>query len=352
MNSDSLTEQLKTHALSHGVDLIGITSAKPFVRRGKTEAVLDPKKLLDDARAVIVTAFYINEAINAPEIDKDDPRGRFTYGYSLRAFTPMENHYIAVIKGFLEKRGYKSVFNKNYYLPDKLAAARAGLGKYGKNSVIITGKYGSFVMIVTLVTNAPLECEECDLEASDCGKCEICLKACPTGAIYEPYKVNREACITAWLWGTFIPRELREKQENRIFGCGECVRVCPRNSKLKPREEYPVEIEDVGTAPELIPLVTGDEAYYRQTMAEFPMRAGVDALRGNAVIALGNIGADKAIDQLCTALVHTKPQIRVYSAWSLGRIGGDSARKALSGALPGEEDQGVRKEIEAALGPA
>jgi len=76
MNSDSLTEQLKAHALSHGIDLIGITSAKPFVRRGKTEAVLDPKKLLDDARAVIVTAFYINEAINAPEIDKDDPPGR------------------------------------------------------------------------------------------------------------------------------------------------------------------------------------------------------------------------------------------------------------------------------------
>jgi hypothetical protein len=62
MNTDTLTERLKEHALSHGIDLIGITSVKPFTRRGKKETVLDPKKLLDDARAVIVTAFYMNEA--------------------------------------------------------------------------------------------------------------------------------------------------------------------------------------------------------------------------------------------------------------------------------------------------
>lgn len=349
MNTDSLTERLKEHALSHGIDLIGITSAKPFIRRGKQETVLDPKKLLDDARAVIVTAFYMNEAIDAPMIDKDKPRGRFTYAYSLRAFTPMENHHIDVIEGFLEKQGYKTVFNDNYYLPDKLAAVRAGLGKYGKNSVIITGKYGSFVMLVTLVTNAPLDYQECDLDISDCGKCRICLDSCPTGAIYEPYKVKRESCITAWLWGTFIPIELREKQENRIFGCGECVRVCPRNSKLKPREEYPVKIDDVSTAPDLIPLLTGDAEYYRQAIAAFPLRAGIDALRGNAIIALGNIGSGKAIDPLCTTLTHTKPQIRSYSAWSLGKIDGAKARKVLADALPGEPDQEVRKEIEHAL---
>ncbi len=350
MNTDSLTERLKEHALSHGIDLIGITSAKPFTRRGKTETVLEPKKLLDEARAVIVTAFHMNEAIGAPLIDKDNPCGRFSYAYSLRAFTPLENHHIDVIKSFLEKQGYKAVFNKNYYLPDKLAAVRAGLGKYGKNSVIITGEYGSFVMFVTLVTDAPLDCQESDLDTSDCGKCRICLDSCPTGAIYEPYKVNRESCITAWLWGSFIPIELREKQENRIFGCGECVRVCPRNSKLKPREEYPVKIEDVSTAPELIPLLNGDAKYYRETIAAFPLRAGIDAIRGNAVIALGNIRSDKAIDPLCNTLVHTKPQIRAYSAWSLGRIGGLKARKVLANALAREPHRQVRAEIENALG--
>lgn len=350
MNNHSLTARLKEHALAHGIDSIGITSAGPFTRKGKTDTIMDPKKLLADARSVIVTAFYMNEAVAPPRLDKNNPRGRFTPGYSVRAYTPMENHHIEIISGFLEKQGYKAVFNENYRLPDKMAAVRAGLGKYGKNAVVMTEKYGSFVMFVTHITNAPLEVEEFDLYASECGKCEICLGACPTGAIYEPYKVTKELCITAWLWGNFIPIDLREKQENRIFGCGECVRACPRNHKLVPREEYPIKIDDVSTTPELIPLVTGEEDYYRESIASFPMRAGMDAIRGNAVIALGNIETDKAIDPLCIALTHKKPQIRAYSAWSLGRIGGDRVKQALENALKSESDQGVRKEIEHALG--
>ncbi|MEW6376139.1 MAG: 4Fe-4S double cluster binding domain-containing protein [Thermodesulfobacteriota bacterium] len=350
MNTNSLTMQLKKHALSHGVDLIGITSAKPFIKRDRTETIIDPKELLDDARSVIVTAFYMNEVLDVSLIDKDNPRGRFTHAYSIRAYTPMGNLYIEIIKGFLKKQGYKTVFNKNYRIPDKMAAARGGVGKYGKNSVIITKVYGSYVMFVTLITNAPLEHEEYDLNASDCDKCEVCIRSCPTGAIYEPYKVNRSLCITEWLWGTFIPIPLREKQENRIFGCGECVKACPRNKKLISREEYPVKIEDVSTSPELIPLVTGNEEYYRKTIASFFMRAGMDAIRGNAIIALGNIGTDRAIDPLCITLTHPKLQIRAYSAWSLGKIGGAKVERALENALKSEVNPKVREEIRYALG--
>lgn len=350
MNTNSLTVQLKEYALSRGVDLIGITSAKPFIKRDRTETTIDPKELLDDARSVIVTAYCTNEVVDAPSIDKDNPRGRYARADSITAFTPMENHYIEIIKGFLEKQGYQVVSNKDYRVPDKMAAARAGIGKYGKNSVIITREYGSYVMFVTLITNAPLEYEEHDLYASECGQCEICLRSCPTGAIYKPYKVNRELCITEWLWGTFAPIHLREKQDNRIFGCGECLHVCPRNKELAPRREYPVKMEEVSTAPELIPLVTGSEEYYRKTIASFPMRAGMEAIRGNAIIALGNIGTDKAIDPLCMTLTHPESQIRAYSAWALGKIGGAEVRKVLETALKDEENREVRKEIQHALG--
>ncbi len=349
MNTDSLTVQLKEHALSQGIDLIGMTTAKPFTRQGRAQEIIDPRELLVDAQAIIVIAFYLNEIVDPAPMDRDDPRGRFSQAYSVRAFTPMENHHIETIKSFLEERGYEAVPNKNERIPEKMAAARAGLGKYGKNSIIITEKYGSYVMFAALITNAPLECEELDVYASECGACELCLKSCPTGAIYKPYKLKRELCITNWLWGAFIPIALREKQENRLFGCGECAKACPRNEKLAPREEYPVKIDDVSTAPELIPLVTASEEYHRKAIASFPLRAGVDAIRGNAIIALGNIKIEKAVGLLCSTLAYPKPQIRAYSAWSLGRIGGSKAKRALENALKMEGNQEVGKEIEHAL---
>jgi hypothetical protein len=78
MKTDSLTSQLKEHALSQGIDLIGITSARPFVRQGKEQEIIDPKALLPDAQAVIVTAFHMNEAISGFPMDKDPPRGRYS----------------------------------------------------------------------------------------------------------------------------------------------------------------------------------------------------------------------------------------------------------------------------------
>jgi epoxyqueuosine reductase len=349
MNRDSLTAQLNEHALSLGVDLIGITSAKAFIKEDGKGTVIDPKDMLAGARAVIVTAFYMNEEVHAPPVDRENPRGRFTHAYSLAAYTPMENHYIGLIRQFLKKHGYRTAANRKYTIPDKMAAARAGIGKYGKNSIIMTKAFGSYVMFVTMVTDAPLEYEENDIHASECGRCVACIEACPTGAIYESYRVKRDLCITDWLWGKRIPVHLREKQENRIFGCGECVKACPRNKKLVPRKEYPVKLRDFETAPGLIALVTGGKEHYRRTMAPFPLRAGIDSIRGNAIIALGNIGADKAVDPLCVTLRHLKPQIRAYSAWALGKIGGAKAGKALGYALKHEMNRKVASEIQHAV---
>lgn len=104
-----------------------------------------------------------------------------------------------VIKGFLRKEGFKSVSTMK--IPAKPAAVRAGLGKYGKNAVVLTERLGSWVMRETLVTDAPLDYEDQPVKVSDCGECDICLKACPTQAIYAPFKINRARCITNWLWG-------------------------------------------------------------------------------------------------------------------------------------------------------
>ncbi len=349
MDMKTWTTQLKDYALSRGIDLLGITSAKPFVKKGETETVIDPREILPEAQSIVVTGFYMKEAIADQPQDKENPKGRFTHGYSLRAFTAMENYYIGIIREFLEGQGYRVVANPNYRIPDKMAAVRSGIGKYGKNSLIVTEDYGSCMMFVTLVTDAPLEYEELDVHLSDCSNCERCMKACPTGAIQQPYRVKRELCITSWLWGGFIPVHLREKQENRLFGCGECVKACPRNHKLVPRKAYPVEVESIDTSPELIPLLTGDRDYFLKIFGSFPNRAGVEALLGNAIIAMGNRGTEKTAEPLCHTLTHGNPQIRAYSAWALGRIAGVQGKVALEKALETEEEPRVREEIQQAL---
>lgn len=348
MNSNNLSSRLKEYALAKGIDLIGITSAKPFIVERKNETFFDPKIILKDAKAIVVTGFYINGRSKPALNESNTPRGRYN-AYDVKAYMPMEKYHQKAISNFLISEGYSAEPNKNYRLPDKMAAVRAGLGKYGKNSVVITKEYGSFVMFVTMVTNAPLEYEEFPIAENNCGKCDLCIKSCPTGAIYAPFKINRDLCITAWLWGDFVPAHLREKQENRIFGCGECVKVCPKNRKLESREEYPVNLENVSDTPELIPLLTASNDYFRKNIASFPLCAGEEAIIGNAIIALGNIGDSASVAKLRQTITHKTPKIRAYTAWSLGKIGGDDSARILQNALLNEKDGNVISEIHYAL---
>ena len=346
---DTLTSRILQHAGDSGVDLVGIASAEPFLRNG---VVRDPKEILPGARSIVVSGFFMKDKeLNAPA-EPGRPTGRFSSAYSVRAFTAMEAHYFGVFRDALAGEGFAAVLNDEYRLPDKLAAIRAGLGRYGKNSVILTEKFGSCMMFVTVVTDAPLVPTGTPLEGDPCGGCDLCLKSCPTRAFPAPYKVTRNLCITNWLWGLPAPRDLREKQENRLFGCGECVRMCPKNRSLEPRRSYPVALGDVPDRPELIPLAGAGSAYFRKTFAAFPLRAGIDALRGNVVIALGNTADEAGLEPLRKTLRHRKAQIRAYSAWSLGRIGGEEARRILREAKPSETESAILEEIDLALSPS
>ncbi|MFA5014380.1 MAG: 4Fe-4S double cluster binding domain-containing protein [Actinomycetota bacterium] len=354
MNKD-LTTGLKQHAVASGIDLIGITSADPFIIQKEKETVADPKDLLSNARAIVITGFYMKDNNNIPD-ESVESRGRFS-AYNVKIFTPMQDYHRKIIKSFLEREGYRVEPDEYSKIPYKMAAVRTGLGKYGKNSVVITKKYGSFVMFVAHVTNAPLNYEEFPVDKTDCDECEICIKSCPTRAIYAPFKLKRNLCITDWLWGSFVPINLRRKQENRLFGCGECVSVCPKNEKFKPRKEFPVLPEDVSSKPELIPLIAAENKYYKKLIASFPLLAGIDAIRGNAIIALGNAGSstcstsgDSAVNVLKKALKHVKPQIRAYSACALGRLNKPEANNILQKTLLVEKDDNVIKEIQYALG--
>ena len=108
-------------------------------------------------------------------------------------------------------------------------------------------------------------------------------------------------------------------------------------------------IDELNDSPELIPFLTANEEYFRRMIPTFALEAGIDAIRGNVVIALGNIGDPAAVDSLGRTLRHKNTQIRAYSAWALGRIGGAQARALLGKALTEEKEPGVLDEIKSAL---
>ncbi|MBV9615979.1 MAG: HEAT repeat domain-containing protein [Ktedonobacteraceae bacterium] len=258
---------------------------------------------------------------------------------------------------------------------DRAVAQRAGLGWYGKNTNILTKGWGSWVFLAEIVTNLPLTPDE-PLKAS-CGSCEICLHACPTRALPNPYELDNTRCIsflTIELRGS-IPLELRSLMGNLIFGCDICQEVCPVNKvaekrlglrdekgqplvslgsiqkreNFQPHQEYRPR-STIGSAPELIPLLSLTEEQFRERFRRSPIkRTKRRGLLRNVCVALGNIGDPRAVPALIGALHDDEPLIRGHAAWALGRIGSEEALAALQAAREMEEDEEVRREILSAL---
>jgi epoxyqueuosine reductase len=268
---------------------------------------------------------------------------------------------------------------------DRAVAQRAGLGWYGKNTNILTKGWGSWIFLAEIVTNLPLQSStdsagprpyisayDAPLQAN-CGKCEICLHACPTGALPAPYVLDNTRCIsylTIELRGS-IPLELRPLMGTLIFGCDICQQVCPVNKVAERRlglrqdegrtttHSQPVHFHPraefrprptIGSTPELIPLLSLTEEQFRERFRHSPIRRTKRrGLLRNVCVALGNIGDPQAIPALIAALHDYEPLVRGHAAWALGRIGGEEARRALEKALGNEEDEEVKKEIRCAL---
>jgi epoxyqueuosine reductase len=340
----ALTDDLKRHASSMGIDLVGCTSASPFLL-GEERRQIDPRDTMPEARSIVVAACYVyGFEVHEPS-EPGRPRGKF--GPWTRASVAAAGYGERTIAEFLEARGYRVASPGN--LPRKAAAVRAGIACYGKNSIVHADGFGSYLKLSAVLTDAELACVDGPIEVSDCGDCDACVRACPTGALAQPYRLAREKCICTWMWGDPIAADARAAVGAYIFRCGYCQDACPKNDGLTPRAGFPFELEAKPDCPELIPLVLGDERCYRSTLPEFILQAGVDTIRRNVIIATGNSGDPAAVPVLIDALSLPHPQTRAAAAWALGRLGGSAASAALRSRLPDEQDAAVREEIGQAL---
>ncbi|WP_218025622.1 tRNA epoxyqueuosine(34) reductase QueG [Capsulimonas corticalis] len=201
-------------------------------------------------------------------------------------------------------------------------AMRAGLGWIGKHTNLISRKLGNWFFLAELLLDIDLPPDE--PEVPHCGSCTRCIPACPTGAIVAPYTLDARRCIsylTIELKGS-IPEELRPLIGTRIYGCDECLAVCPWNKFAQRSSEPAVRPRADLTAPDLLALLALDDAGFKEKFRSSPIkRAKRRGLLRNVCVALGNIGDIRAIPALTTAMENDpEPLVREHAAWALERI--------------------------------
>jgi epoxyqueuosine reductase len=372
----------------------GLMDGLPWFTAERADVSCHPDALLPGAKSIIALAmFYLTE--QPAEEDDLTPRGRIScYAWGddyheiikpkLQQFTVWLREYA---RGEMGDSVETRLFVDTGRMVDRAVAQRAGLGWYGKNTTILTKGWGSWVFLAEIVTNLPLTTDA--PIKTNCGSCELCLHACPTQALPAPYVLDNTRCIsflTIELRGS-IPLELRPLMGNLIFGCDICQEVCPVNKLAEKRlsvtnhmgainrgainrmgainrgainhmgaiNRAPTQVAfrpraDVGSNPELIPLLSLTEEQFRERFRRSPIRrAKRRGLLRNVCVALGNIGNAQAVPALIDALHDYEPLVRGHAAWALGRIGGEEAIRALHEAREIEQDEEVRKEILCAL---
>jgi len=200
-------------------------------------------------------------------------------------------------------------------------AQRAGIGFVGKHTNLISRRLGNWIFLSEIITTLDLPPDEPD--HNHCGKCVRCLEACPTNAITAPFNVDARRCIsylTIELKGS-IPVELRPLLGSRIYGCDDCLAVCPWNrfarkgSMMKPHARTDLAM------PDLIELLGLDDAAFKTKFAGTPiLRTKRRGLLRNVCVALGNVGDEQALQALQKVLGDQEPLIREHAAWAIAQI--------------------------------
>jgi epoxyqueuosine reductase len=245
--------------------------------------------------------------------------------------------------------GDVKVFVDTAAVMEKPLAASAGLGWQGKHTNLISREFGSWLFLGAIFTTLELPADHA--EAGSCGTCQACLDICPTAAFPEPYRLDATRCIsylTIEHKGP-IPRELRPLMGNRIYGCDDCLAVCPWNKFARQGREAKLFARDHLRAPRLADLARLDDGNFRALFSKSPVkRIGRDRFVRNVLIAIGNSGDTALAAEAERLLDDASPLVRGAAVWALGRL---LSREQLFGlaARQSEADETVREEWDAAL---
>ena len=361
----SLAKEIKRYAKSIGIDEVKITTAasfpdlKEFLERLAAkdylskfvnrdfELITDPKKILPTAKSVIVCAisYHIEEDNNNLAAQ---PRGKLARFARIKDYHDLLGEKLASLVQFLDSE-VKGLEAKSFVdtgpALDRALAKRAGLGWQGKNCSIIHPEYGSWLSIGGIITNLELEAD--GPLAEQCGDCQRCIEACPTGALREGYILDAQRCLGyITLSKGYIPEEYRRKMGNRVWGCDSCQEVCPYNQQVKEGQGRDFQLQHLAAYPELEYLLKLSNQEFVEKFAETAMDwRGKRPIKRNAAIALGNLKEQESIQVLVNALADPQAVVRGHVAWALGELGVAQVVSSLEQRLAVEKDEQVQKEL-------
>ncbi|MGH9212892.1 MAG: tRNA epoxyqueuosine(34) reductase QueG [Acidimicrobiales bacterium] len=330
-----------------GLDAVGVASAEPFegtrreLERRKAaglhgrmaftyrspERSTTPDGTVPGARALVVGARSYWRAQPPSPIDDGAPLAAVArYAWSDH-YAPLREALGAVAQRLVGHGWRARVLADDNALVDRAAAHRAGLGWYGKNANLLLPGCGSWFVLGSVVTDAPLADGAAPEAVPDgCGTCTRCIEACPTGAIVAPGVVDARRCL-AWLVqadGAF-PQQHRVALGDRIYGCDDCQEVCPPNRRVARTANPPAVPGGSEAQVDVVDLLASsdDELLARHGRWYIPKR-DPRYVRRNALVVLGNVGDPRdarVVDAVRAALTSTDPMLRAHAVWAARRMG-------------------------------
>jgi len=370
--TDAIREAIRDRALAFGFDAVGFAEARldaearaglcEFIARGyhgdmgwlagTTARRGDPRVLWPEARTVVVLGInYAPREDPLAVLDARD-RGAVSVYAQGRDYHDTLKRRLRTLAYWIEARwpGGLKLFVDTAPVMEKPLAGRAGLGWQGKHTNLVSRDFGSWLFLGEIYLSLALEPDTA--EADHCGSCRRCLDACPTSAFPAPYRLDARRCISYLTieHKGMIPLELRPLIGNRIYGCDDCLAVCPWNKFAQAAREPDFLPRPELTAPRLAALAELDDAAFRKLFAATAVkRTGRDRFVRNVLIAIGN--ADREDPDLVNAaqrrLDDSAPLVRAAAAWAFLRLApperwaAERARR-----LPREDDPLVRAEWE------
>jgi epoxyqueuosine reductase len=373
-DSGALVAELRARAKTLGFDAFGIApaNARPDLP-AKLNAALDaswhgemewmaetrerradPNVLWPDARSVIMLGISY-----APDTDPmlalaQKSVGNISVYARNRDYHELIKGKLKELAGLLSRRSGAAVkvFVDTAPVMEKPLAEAAGIGWQGKHTVLVSRDFGSWLFLGAIFVAMELPSDEAHPES--CGTCRKCLDICPTNAFPAPFQLDARKCL-AYLTVEHkgqIPSEFRAAMGNRIFGCDDCLAVCPWNKFATVAKEMKLREREDLSAPALTDLAALDDAQFRKRFAGSPVkRLGHTRFLRNVLIALGNSGDVGLAKVAKDRLADPDPLVRGAAIWAVRRLDAQQAEKLKLAFLPDESDMEVAAEWTADLTP-
>ncbi|MCI4645720.1 MAG: tRNA epoxyqueuosine(34) reductase QueG [Hyphomonadaceae bacterium] len=358
---------LKSHATELGFDACRIARADEawaagerlaaFVDAGRhgemawmaetLERRAAPTAMWPEARSAVMVAMSYGPGHDPMENLAHGSRGNISvYARGADYHDLLKKRLKQLARGFAEETGEQvKVFVDTAPLMEKPLAERAGLGWQGKHTNLVSRALGNWTFLGAMLTAAELEPDA--PETDHCGSCSACLAACPTEAFPAPYQLDARRCIsylTIEHKGP-IPHEFRPAMGNRIYGCDDCLAVCPWNKFAVTAREAKLQARPETTLPQLADLARLEDAGFREIFSGSPVkRTGRARFIRNVAIAIGNSGEQDLAEVLMPLLGDDEPLVRGAAIWALARLDADMFQRERAARETTETDSYVSTE--------